>query len=153
MMARPEGDISWSSDAGRTWTAPVTFGMRLYAPSLYTLRDGTLACLHGSYVRGGLRIIFSSDGGQTWIAPAADHGFLVDDCYGYGKAFELPDGTLLVADQGTGGHTTADAKSMSLRLLRVRIRADHSGIDLLPPTTANLTGFDNAQDVDDEHPR
>ena len=134
MMARPEGDISWSSDAGKTWTAPVTFGMRLYAPSLYTLRDGTLACLHGSYARGGLRIIFSQDGGQTWIAPAADHGFLVDDCYGYGKAFELPDGTLLVADQGTGGHTSADAKSMSLRLLRVRIRADHSGIDLLPPT-------------------
>jgi hypothetical protein len=52
-----------------------------------------------------------------------------------GKAFELPDGTLLVADQGTGGHTTADAKSMSLRLLRVRIRPDHSGIDLLPASS------------------
>jgi photosystem II stability/assembly factor-like uncharacterized protein len=132
MMARPEGDISWSSDEGKTWTAPATFGMRLYAPSLYTLRDGTLVSLHGSYTRGGLRIIFSTDGGQTWIAPAKDHGFLVDNCYAYGKAFELPDGTLLVADQGTGGHTTADAKSMSLRLLRVRIRPDHSGIDLLP---------------------
>lgn len=131
MMARPEGDISWSSDEGRTWTTPATFGMRLYAPSLYTLRDGTLVCLHGSYVRGGLRIIFSADGGQTWIAPAKDYGFLVDNCYGYAKAFELPDGTLLVADQGTGGHTSADAKSMSLRLLRVRIRPDHSGIDLL----------------------
>jgi hypothetical protein len=134
MLARPEGDISWSSDAGQTWTPPVTLWLRLYAPSLYTLRDGTLVCLHGSYARGGLRLIFSSDGGQTWIAPAADHGFLVDDCYGYGKATELPDGTLLVADQGTGGHTTADAQSMSLRLLRVRIRADLSGIDLLPPT-------------------
>ena len=134
LMARPEGDISWSSDEGRTWTAPVTFGMRLFAPSLYTLRDGTLVCLHGSYTRGGLRLIFSTDGGSTWIAPGKDHGFLVDNCYGYGKAVELPDGTLLVADQGTGGHTTADAKSMSLRLLRVRIRADNSGIDLLPPT-------------------
>ena len=59
-------------------------------------------------------------------------GFLVDNCYGYGKAIELPDGTLLVADQDTGGHTAVDAKNMSLRLLRVRIRADHSGIDLLP---------------------
>ncbi len=134
MMARPEGDISWSSDQGRTWTKPVTFGMRLYAPSLYALKDGTLVCLHGSYApgRGGLRLIFSTDGGQTWIAPARDYGFLVDNCYGYGKAVELPDGTLLVADQDTGGHTSADAKNMSLRLLRVRIRPDHSGIELLP---------------------
>ena len=133
-IARPEGDIAWSSDDGRTWTKPVTFGMRMYAPSLYSLRDGTLVCLHGSYApkRGGLRLIFSTDGGQTWIAPAADHGFLVDNCYGYGKATELPDGSLLIADQGTGGHTTGDAKSMSIRLLRVRIRPDHSGIDLLP---------------------
>ena len=134
LMARPEGDISWSSDQGRTWTKPVTFGMRLFAPSLYKLRDGTLVCLHGSYApgHGGLRLIFSTDGGQTWIAPAPNHGFLVDNCYGYGKAVELPDGSLLVADQGSGGHTTADARNMSLRLLRVRIRPDHSGVDLLP---------------------
>jgi len=132
LMARPEGVISWSSDEGRTWTAPKKFGMRLYAPSLYALRDGTLVCLHGSYTPRALRLIFSTDGGQTWIAPAKDHGFLVDNCYGYGKAIELPDGTLLVADQDTGGHTAVDAKNMSLRLLRVRIRADHSGIDLLP---------------------
>src|SRR5207253_8784218 len=48
---------------------------------------------------GGLRLIFSTDGGHTWIAPAAAYGFLVDKCYGYGKAFELPDGSLLVADR------------------------------------------------------
>ncbi len=134
LMARPEGDICWSSNQGHTWTPPVTFGMRLYAPSLYTLRDGTLVCLHGSYApgHGGLRLIFSTDGGHTWIAPAKDHGFLVDKCYGYGKAFELPDGSLLIADQDTGGHSSVDAKNMSLRLLKVRIRADHSGIDLLP---------------------
>jgi hypothetical protein len=79
-------------------------------------------------------LIFSADGGQTWIAPAPAYGFLVDNCYGYGKAIELPDGSLLVADQDTGGHTTADAKNMALRMLRVRIRADHSGIELLPAT-------------------
>lgn len=137
LMARSEGDICWSSDQGRTWTKPVTFGMRLYAPSLYALRDGTLVCLHVSYARGhsGLRLIFSTDGGQSWVAPAKDHGFLVDNCYGYGKAVELPDGSLLIADQDTGGHATADAKNMSLRLLRVRIRADHAGIDLLPPSS------------------
>ena len=42
MIARPEGDISWSSDTGQTWTPPVTFGMRMFAPSLFVLRDGTL---------------------------------------------------------------------------------------------------------------
>jgi len=86
--------MSWSADEGKTWTTPVAFGMRLNAPSLYTLRDGTLVCLHGCYTRGGLRLIFSTD----------------------------------------GGHTTSDAKNMSRRLLRVRIRADHSGIDLLSLT-------------------
>lgn len=133
LIARPEGDICWSRDQGRTWTAPVTFGMRMYAPSLYTLRDGRLVCLHGSYApgHGGLRLIFSTDGGHTWIAPAKDHGFLVDNCYGYGKAMELADGSLFVTDQGTGGHTTADARNMSLRCLLARIRADKSGIDLL----------------------
>jgi photosystem II stability/assembly factor-like uncharacterized protein len=137
LMARPEGDICWSTDQGRSWTKPVTFGMRMYAPSLYALRDGTLVCLHGSYApgHGGLRLIFSTDGGLSWIAPAPNHGFLVDNCYGYGKAMEMPDGTLLIVDQDTGGHTTADAKRMSLRLIRVRIRADHSGIDLLNPLT------------------
>ncbi len=79
-----------------------------------------------------MRLIFSSDGGRTWIAPANDHGFLVDGCYGYGKAMELPDGSLFVTYQDAGGHSTRDARSMSLRCLRVRIRPDHSGIDLLP---------------------
>ncbi len=57
MMARPEGDIWWSSDRGKTWTPPITFGMRMFAPSLYVLKDGTLVCLHGSYAPGhpGLR--------------------------------------------------------------------------------------------------
>ena len=29
MIARAEGDIVWSDDGGRTWTNPVTFGMRM----------------------------------------------------------------------------------------------------------------------------
>ena len=131
MMARPEGDISWSRDHGHTWTAPVTFGMRMFAPSLYVLRDGTLVCLHGSYGKGGLRVIFSTDGGETWIAPAKGHGFLVDSSYGYGKAMELPDGTLFITYIATGGHRTEDAKTNGIRCIRLRVRADHSGIDLL----------------------
>jgi hypothetical protein len=134
LMARAEGDICWSEDHGHTWTPPVTFGMRMYAPSLYVLRDGTLVCLHGSYApgHGGLRVIFSTDGGRTWIAPAKDHGFLVDQAYGYGKAMELPDGSLFITYLATGGHRTEDARNNAIRCIRLRVRADHSGIDLLP---------------------
>ncbi|KAB2673623.1 MAG: exo-alpha-sialidase [Verrucomicrobia bacterium] len=134
MMARPEGDITWSRDHGRTWTPPVTFGMRLFAPSLQVLEDGTLVCLHGSYApgHGGLRVIFSTDGGRSWIAPAKDHGFLVDHAYGYGKAMELPDGSLFVTYLATGGHRTGDAQSNAIRCIRLRVRGDHSGIELLP---------------------
>jgi hypothetical protein len=98
------------------------------------LRDGTLVCLHGSYApgAGGLRIIFSTDGGKTWTAPAKDHGFLIDHSYGYGKAMELPDGSLYIVYIATGGHTTENAKNNGVRCIRVRVRADHSGIDLLP---------------------
>jgi sialidase-1 len=134
LMARPEGDICWSADRGHIWTPPVTFGMRMYAPSLYVLRDGTLVCLHGSYApgRGGLRVIFSTDGGHTWIAPAQNHGFLVDQAYGYGKAMELPDGSLFITYLATGGHRTEDARSNAIRCIRLRVRPDHSGVDLLP---------------------
>ncbi len=134
MMARPEGDICWSSDQGQNWTKPVSFGMRMFAPSLYVLHDGTLVCLHGSYDPGfwGLRVIFSTDGGHTWIAPSKSHGFLVSNCYGYAKAMELPDGSLFIVDQDTGGHRSNDARNMSIRCLRLVIRTDHSGIDLLP---------------------
>jgi len=134
MIARPEGDVCWSHDHGHTWTAPVPFGMRMFAPSLNVLRDGTLVCLHGSYApgAGGLRMIFSTDGGKTWIAPAKDHGFLIDHSYGYGKAMELPDGSLYVAYIATGGHGAEDAKHNVIRCIRVRVRADHSGVDLLP---------------------
>lgn len=134
MIARPEGDISWSDDHGGTWTAPQTFGMRMFAPSLYVLRDHTLVCLHGSYAPGygGLRVIFSTDGGSSWIAPSPDHGFLVDNSYGYGKAMELEDGSLFIVYLATGGHTAQDARNNAIRAIRLRVRPDHSGIELLP---------------------
>jgi hypothetical protein len=143
LVTRPEGDIAWSSDDGHTWSRPVTFGMRLFAPSLYVLRDGTLVCLHGSYGAGGLRVIFSTDGGQTWIAPAANpgggflpssrrHGFLIDNSYGYGKAMELSDGSLFIVYLRTGGHAATDARSNATQCIRMKIRPDHAGIDLLP---------------------
>lgn len=63
LVGRPEGDLAWSSDGGRTWTPPVTFGFRIMAPSLYVLADGTLVCLHGSYA-GPRRI--APDLQQRW---------------------------------------------------------------------------------------
>jgi hypothetical protein len=134
MMARPEGDVFWSSDQGRTWTTPQPFGMRMFAPSLYVLADDTLVCLHGSYAPGnpGLRVIFSTDGGKSWVAPAKDHGFLVDNSYGYGKAMLLDDGSLFIVYLATGGHTAHDAQNNAIRSIRLRVRADHLGIDLLP---------------------
>ena len=62
MITRPEGAISWSEDNGHTWTPPVTFGFRMFAPTLQVLSDGTLLCHYGCYNAGGLRAIFSSDG-------------------------------------------------------------------------------------------
>lgn len=133
MIARPEGDITWSSDGGRTWTKPVTFGMRMFEPGLSVLRDGTLLCLHGSYGAGGFRAIFSTDGGQTWVAPARNHGFAVDpSVYGYGRGVELSDGSVLAVYIHTGGHRTKDAQTEALWAIRLRVRPDHTGVDLLP---------------------
>ena len=133
MMTRPEGDTTWSEDGGKTWTEPVTFGMRMFDPNLITLRDGTLLCLHGSYGAGGVRAIFSRDGGKTWIAPAADHGFIVDDStYGCVRGIELPDGSVLAVYINTGGHAVRDAQTERIWCIRLRVRPDHSGIDLLP---------------------
>ena len=139
LMARAEGDICWSEDHGHTWSPPVTFGMRMYPPSLYVLRDGTLVCLHGFYApgHGGLRVIFSTNGGRTWIAPAKDHGFLVDQAYGYGKAMELPDASLFITYLATGGHRTEDARNNAIRCIRLRVGPDHSGIDLLALNAGN----------------
>jgi len=106
--------------------------MRLFAPSLYVAKDGSLLCLHGSYGAGGLRAIFSSDGGLTWVASAPNYGFLVDTSYGYGKAMELPDGSFLITYISTGGHAANDAQNNAVWCVRLRIRPDHSGIDLLP---------------------
>jgi hypothetical protein len=77
-------------------------------------------------------VIFSRDGGLTWIAPAEGYGFLVDQAYGYGKAMELPEGSLYVTYISTGGHKAEDARTNAIWAIRFRIRKDGSGIELLP---------------------
>jgi hypothetical protein len=133
LIARPEGDIAWSSDLGRTWTKPVPFGIRLFEPRLIVLRDGTLLCLHGSYGAGGFRAMFSTDGGQTWLCLDKKWGFPVDpSVYGYAQAVELSDGTVWAAYINTGGHSTKDARTEALWSIRLRVRPSYDGIDLLP---------------------
>jgi len=133
LIARPEGDIAWSSDIGRTWTKPVPLNVRLFEPRLIPLRDGTLLCLHGSYGAGGLRAMFSTDGGQTWLCPDKKWGFPVDpSVYGYAQAVELADGTVWAVYIHTGGHSTRDARTEALWSIRLRVRHNHDGIDLLP---------------------
>jgi len=133
LVARPEGDIAWSSDGGRTWTRPVSFGIRLFEPRLIPLRDGMLLCLHGSYGAGGFRAMLSPDGGRTWLCPNKKWGYPVDpSVYGYGQAVELADGTVWAVYIHTGGHSTQDARSEALWSIRLRVRAGRDGIDLLP---------------------
>jgi hypothetical protein len=133
IISRPEGDIAWSSDGGRTWTKPVSLGVRLFEPRLVSLLDGTLLCLHGSYGKGGLRAMFSTDGGLTWLCPDEKWGFAVDpSVYGYAQAVELPDGSVWAAYIHTGGHKAKDAQTETLWSIRLRVRNDKSGIDLLP---------------------
>jgi hypothetical protein len=133
LVARPEGDVAWSSDGGRTWTKPVPLGIRLFEPRLLTLRDGTLVCLHGSYAAGGLRVMFSTNGGETWICPNEKFGFPLDpSVYGYGQAVELEDGSIWAAYIHTGGHKTNDARTEALWSIRFKVRDSRDGIELLP---------------------
>jgi photosystem II stability/assembly factor-like uncharacterized protein len=133
MIARPEGDIAWSSDGGRTWTRPVSLGIRLFEPRLIALKSGTLLCLHGSYGAGGFRAMLSPDGGQTWHCPNEKWGYPVDpSVYGYGQAVELDDGSVWAAYIHTGGHKAEDAKSEALWSIRLKVRPNLDGIELLP---------------------
>lgn len=132
VISRPEGDVFLSDDMGATWTDPVAFGMRMYAPKLLVLRDGTLLCLFGSYCEGhgGFRAIWSTDGGKSWTAPAADHGFIIDDSvYGYGAGVEMDDGSVWVTYYDPGKEQQKRTGTWSMR---IRINDDKDGLEILP---------------------
>ncbi len=52
--------------------------------------------------------------------------------YGYGKGIQLPDGSVFIVYINTGGHSTHDAQTEAIWGIRLRVREDRSGIDLLP---------------------
>ena len=133
LITRPKGDIYWSKDNGKTWTLPVTTGVQLFDPHLVVMPNGVLACFHGSYSGGGLRVMLSPDNGLTWHGPAEGIGYSVDpSVYGYSHPVLLPDGTILLVYIHTGGHRPADARTQALWTLRIRIKDSADGIELLP---------------------
>ena len=133
MITRRSSDICWSDDGGRTWTDPVSIGVDLFDPHLLMLPNGVLACFHGSYKGGALRVILSPDNGRTWHGPGEGIGYSVDpSVYGYSHPMLLPDGTVYLVYIHTGGHKPADARTQALWALRIRINDNADGIEILP---------------------
>lgn len=133
LIVRRNGDVYWSDDGGQTWTEPRSTGVELYDPHLLVAPNGVLACFHGSYGAGGLRVILSPDGGRTWHGPRERIGYAVDpSVYGYSHPMLLPDGTVYLTYLHTGGHRPQDARTEAIWGLRVRIEDKADGIEILP---------------------
>jgi hypothetical protein len=138
MVIRREGDMCWSDDGGRTWVMSRSTGWGLYDPHLLYMPSGVLALFHGSYHKGGIRVLLSPDGGRTWCGPGEKsgkpYGYSVDpSVYGYCHPMLLPDGTVYVVYLHTGGHRPDHARTEALWGLRVRIHDGAGGIDILSP--------------------
>lgn len=133
LIGRRKDDVCWSTDGGRSWTQPVSFGVELFDPHLVLLSNGMVACFHGSYEGGGLRVILSKDCGKTWHGPKDKIGYSVDPhVYGYSAPVVLKDGTIYVAYIHTGGHLPSDARTEALWGLRVKVCDNADGIEILP---------------------
>ncbi|MEA3476678.1 MAG: sialidase family protein [Bacteroidota bacterium] len=133
MITRRNSDICWSDDGGLTWTDPVSIGVDLFDPHLLLMPNGVLACFHGSYKGGALRVILSPDNGRTWHGPGEGIGYAIDpSVYGYSHPMLLPNGTVYLVYIHTGGHKPADARTQALWALRIRINDNADGIEILP---------------------
>jgi hypothetical protein len=133
IITRPEGDLMFSDDAGRTWSTPFTTGIGMYDPHIIQLPNGVLAIFHGSYFKTGLHVYLSKDSGQTWNGPGECIGYEIDSsAYGYCCPVVLADGTVYVVYQHTGGHKTHHARTQALWGIRVRVFDSADGIEILP---------------------
>ena len=149
MVARREGDVSWSNDGGKTWTQSSGTDWNLFDPHLVIAPNGVLALFHGSYKAGALRVLLSPDGGHTWHGPGEWIGYSVDpSVYGYCHPMVLPDGTIYVTYLHTGGHLPADARTEALWGLRVRVHDDAGGIDILPAPGSPAARGQGATDLE-----
>ena len=142
VISRRKGPVCWSEDQGKSWSQPKYFGVDIYDPHFVMMPSGVLACFHGSYNTGGLRVLLSPDCGATWHGPRIQKGLLekpggigyaVDPTvYGYSHAMLLPDGTVYVVYLHTGGHSSHDARTEALWGLRVGVSPEADGIEILP---------------------
>ena len=133
MISRRMGPVFRSYDRGATWSDPVLFGIDIFDPHFMLFPNGVLACFHGSYKGGGLRVILSGDDGYTWHGPAEGVGYAVDPTvYGYCHGIMLEDGSAYLVYLHTGGHDPHDARTEAVWGLRVRPHDDACGIDILP---------------------
>jgi sialidase-1 len=133
LLARRNSFICFSEDKGNTWTEPVSIGIDMFDPHFLLMPNGVLACFHGSYKTGGLRVILSPDGGYTWNGPEENLGYAVDTTvYGYSHPALAHDGSVFCVYQSTGGHLAQDARTMALWGLRLRINDTADGIEILP---------------------
>ena len=146
VLTRPDGDICFSEDEGRSWTEPASTGVSMDDPHLVQLPNGVLAAFHGSRTLSGLRVILSKDNGQTWNGPAEGLGFAVDSSvYRYSCPAVLDDGTVYVLYQHTGGHNMHHARTQALWGIRVRVFDSADGIEILPaPGSPEDLGYGEA---------
>ena len=129
MISRPNGEIAFSSDAGRRWTSPRPFGINMVAPCLLTLEDGTIVCIFGWGATGGLQMMWSDDHGRTWTAPAKDRGFSIDNSvYVYGIGAEMPDNSIYIVYYDPAGNQ----RKTAIWGVRLRIKQDRRGVEFLP---------------------
>lgn len=80
---------TWSGDAGKTWSPPVTLEEGSVDPDMVYMSNGVLAC---SYGRPGSNLMFSLDGGKTW----RDHRVISEEKgFNYTAIREVRPGRLL----------------------------------------------------------
>ena len=145
MVTRPRGEISWSEDQGSTWTPLVPTGAIIHDPHLLLMPNGVLACF-GWMPRGGVRVILSPDQGRTWQGPGDGLGYAVDpSVYGYSHPILLPDGTIYIVFQHTGGHYAADARTCAIWAMRVRVYDGADGIEVLPAPGSPAAALSTSQ--------
>lgn len=134
MVTRPDGEFLYSKDEGKTWSTPMSTDIKMIAPCLLTLKDGTIVCLFGKMgnyaeIPNSIQMIWSNDNGHTWVAPAEDRGFMIDNtAYLYSNCCELPDGSIYIVYYNP---VTIDQKRTAVMAIKVKIRSDNSGIDII----------------------
>ena len=143
MVARPFAEVCFSDDGGNTWTQPEPLckgKLGVFACNLLRLHDDVLLCTHGNYgTWGGVYAILSPDGGKTWLSPAKRYGFKVDPhAYGYAQPMILPDGSIFAVYLDNQGVRIDQLERQAVWCVRMRVRDDLRGIEMLPAPGVNI---------------